>query len=462
MLKKMLLSSLCLPILIACGGGSDNLSPESSTSTPTGNTNTDNSSQSGNTTPNALVYRVIDGYLAHVDVCVIRTAGAQCEPLGTTDEQGAIQLPADTKGQLVARVVAGQAKDMDSAGYVPFSFEMTAEINANSNPVITPFTTLDVLDKSKTIADIATELNLPLALISGDYVNSEASEQKSVHALARAITKQLQSTLNDNDVLQLNSQAQDLNNFIRNTLLNDGTDLDDIDLDFDDGTIVRRNRVTSLKSFLEQGPLNIVSMETNAFSREGIRQVTFDGNQVSLNGFSSDYRIDGDYLVSTDNGTEVRDRFIYVSEALSLSYPLSQGDLTIITPHYIGRGNSIFRESKSWQKSDFVGHTHYLIFDDAPGYEANSDPTMVKMTFSDDTVLLEEPDQVQTVTWKFINNEWESNTYLELYLGERILTLSEVFHDKHVSVVSKSGPPQILVSDPHLANDIYSQWRAPN
>jgi hypothetical protein len=60
-----------------------------------------------------------------------------------------------------------------------------------------------------------------------------------------------------------------------------------------------------------------------------------------MNGFTQSYKIEGDELIMTADGTMGTDKFIYVLADLTLSVPLADKDLTVI-PHTMFGGEKYF------------------------------------------------------------------------------------------------------------------------
>ncbi len=209
MIKKTLIALSISSLLSACGGSSADKPETPVAITP-------------DTTPAvAAEFRVIDGYLSNASVCVIAEGARYCVEVGTTDENGLITLPVDiTSGQVVATITAGQTQDADRVGFVGNSYQLVANISAETPNVITPFTTLDVLDTTKSMTDIAAELNLPESLLNSDYVTSDDAHKAHVHALARAVVTELDVDKASNDVAALFTKTSIINDYINESLAN--------------------------------------------------------------------------------------------------------------------------------------------------------------------------------------------------------------------------------------------------
>src|SRR5690606_3038802 len=115
---------------------------------------------------------------------------------GTTNAEGYISLAESDKDYvLIARAVAGQTFDTDKGGTITASFELSAPAGAM---ILNPYTTLAVIE-DKTIDEVASDLNINSALISGDYVKAksgiDADEAKKVHLVARSLALKLEDNI---------------------------------------------------------------------------------------------------------------------------------------------------------------------------------------------------------------------------------------------------------------------------
>ncbi|WP_334019356.1 hypothetical protein [Alteromonas sp. S015] len=453
MFKKFVLSSLCLSVLVACGGGSSdssNMPVDDATSTPPST---------------EKVVTVIDGYLSDASVCGIESGSTQCLELGTTNEQGQVFISGDFEGRLVATIKGGNTKDTDRVGFVPRSYQMIADIIGEEDAVITPFTMLDSLNEEKTLEDLSSYLNLPLSVLEGDYIASDAAESAHVHALARAVTGLFSNEYQDNDIEHLFAVTKNVNNYITTELVNIGVDLNSVNILADENEISHKDRVKSLRSYLEQGTLNISSMNAPFFAREGVREITFGGGTFTLNGYTGNYTIDGDELTTTANGESETDVFLYMSSSLSLSVPVNEKDLTIISPIQLGKHQALFPTDKpaSWEISGLAGKTRYLIFDDARISDSGAQPAFVKLEFGDDTVTLTEAGESKTVPWKMDLADGFSKSVFEITLEERVLQFSEILFDGNIAVLSSNRsitPPTLMLNDEALAKSIYNKWKS--
>jgi len=451
MFKNSVFLSISLCILTACGGSSDNSSSEENKSTE----------PLPSTSPSHVTVKVIDGYLSDADVCVIKENTSECTFIGSTNEQGNIDISKDLKGQLVATITAGKTKDSDSAGFVPRSYQLTANISSDTPTVISPYTTLDVLNNDLNMADIASDLNLPLALLEGDYVASNSIEKSQVHALARAITTQLSANFDNNDTQALYATVTSANQYISTDLINAGVSLDNINVIIKKNSYSYSQKIETLSSFLESQPLEMVSMNTAFFAHEGILGVTFKDNVVTLsNGATSSYTFSDDELVMVNNGKESKDLFLYVSASLSLSVPSSDTDLVIITTNDLGNGHAISTKSQaSWIDSGLIGQTKYLLFDDASVNDHEPDPTLIKLEFAQSTVTLTENGETVTVPWT-MDTQTGLLTLKLRDIYSRDIRYMEVTSDENISILRELSfsAPTLMLSNEELATSLYQRW----
>jgi hypothetical protein len=448
-MKKILVSLTVASMLSACGGSSSGDSvqaPIDSKITPT---------------PIAVEYRVIDGYLSAADVCLIATGEANCESIGKTDENGSISVASDiTAGQIVATVVAGQTKDADGVGFVGRSYQMVATISSDTPNVVTPFTTLVSLDATKSMADIAASLNLPESLLSGDYVASEDVKKSQVHALARGLATLLSGNKDDNDLSNLVEQVAAINEYITTELANNNVDLNTVNFIINGNTVTHNKAITKLSDFLESGDVYVGSINSAFFAMEGVRPASFSNGQMTMNGFTTSYEIDGDKLIMTVDGGKEADRFIYTSADLTLSVPLKEKDLTVMSHNLFGDSVD-FELTNTWDETDFIGKTYYLVFDDASSMDQTPVPVIVSFSFSQSTVKITEGDSSVESPWKIFLGMLNIDM-LEAGVGERNFVFAKSISDNNITLVRdlKDGrAPSLLFKEESLARAVYAKWK---
>lgn len=447
MLRSAVLISVALGVLTACGGSSNtNDAPESKPTPPSPPVS------------NTITISVIDGYLSDADVCVIKENTSDCTFIGTTDEHGKIAIADDLKGQLVATVQAGKSKDSDRVGFVPYSYQMIANISTDTPNVISPYTTLAVLHDALNMDDIAAQLNLPLELITGNYLTSSDEKKSQVHILARAITTMLADDINGNDAQAVYKTTISVNQYIVTDLINQGIPLDNVNVAINNDNYSYSEKFDALEPFLESGPLNIVSMNNSYFASEGIRDLTFHDNVVTLdNSITSSYTISNDELIMTNDGKEGSDLFLYVSSSLSLSVPQLGKDLTIISSKDIGNGHAyVTKTQASWLLSGLAGQTKFLLFDDATISDNEPNPTLVKLQFSQESVTITENGETSIVPWTMD----QFSGMLTLKLGDNNIRYMEINSDENITLLRplRFGSPTLMLSDKALANSLHQRW----
>lgn len=450
-MKKILLKSLITIStlsLVACGGGGSDSSAEN---TPT-HTSPDTS------TPTAIEYRVIDGYLSNANICIIPQVGSTCESVGVTDENGIITIPGvTTAGQIVATIIAGQTQDADGVGFVGRSYQMVADISEDTPNVVTPYTTLDVLDETKSMSDIASYLNLPESVIHGDYVASSVDEKSHVHALARGIATQLATNKDENDIADLYITASAINEYVMSDLANSDVDLDTVNIIVDGEVVTHENAVTDLSVFLENGEVYVSSLNSAFFAMEGVRVATFTNGQVTMNNSTANYKINGDKLIFEINGEKETDQFLYTSSDFSLSVPIADKDLTVMS--HTAFSNEINYDN-TWEVNDFTGKTFYLLFDDAPSIDEAPEPIITKMEFSETTVKITEGIKTIVSPWEIFRG-WLKIDLLEAGVGERNIVFVKSIADENITLIrdlQEGRAPSLLMTEETLAQSIYNNW----
>ena len=446
-MKKTLIALSITSLLTACGG---------------------TSSEESGLNSSATEYRVIDGYLSKANVCLIAEGETNCEDIQQTDENGLITLPAGTEsGQLVATIVAGQTSDADSVGYVGKTYQMIANISDTSQNVITPYTTLDALDSTKSIEDIAADLGLSVDLIKGDYVASNHEDKVKVHAIARALVTQLAEKKDDNDSAKLSTLAAEINEYITTDLENTGTDLSKQNIVIDEnGAISHENAITSLADFLESTELTVQSLNSYRANHEDKGTATFSNGQFTLTNDEnpSSYEIIGNKLTLLSDGETETDQYLYVSNKLSLSVPLENTKDLILT------STSAAINTTAWTKTELTGNTFYFISDDAGTSDSTPVPLIMVMKFNEDSVIISDINEKngygetgdgETVSWNIVEGKLTINTS-EVEATERDLIFSKEISDNNVTMLSDSAKEGVALTsmfkEKSFATSIYKRW----
>ncbi|OAN16912.1 hypothetical protein A3K86_08200 [Photobacterium jeanii] len=426
-----------------------------------------NDSDSNNNTVSGNTIKVIDGYLSQAEVCIDRNNNQSCdtgEALSTlTNAKGEITIPeADAKHPIIARAIAGKTTDSDKAGALGNSYELIAEAGSK---VVTPFTTMAKVQQ-KTLDELATDLNLPSDVISGDYVAMKASEEKAkeAHLLARSVTTELAPSVKDNQAAALATTTQTIQTEINNQV-NAGANLDDITIEVDDsGKASSATIIRSLDAYLKDGDSQFTSMNQYYALKEGIFKVKVSGDgELTVTNKSgatdtTQYSTDGNALVLTDGKNTERDTFIYITEDLSLSVT-DQSDLTLWT-----KGS--LTTSKTLTKAHFDGKTWYYLSDDAPKDSSKAQPMVAKMVFGQDKVTITEPygkspTDAMELPWEIKNDK----LIVDFPEGEADFNVTLYLEDTNMMAVynystTRMGVYDLLIKDKTMADTLYTTWKS--
>jgi hypothetical protein len=320
-------------IQITINAGNSNMFPKSTLALAlvvalTACDSSSDSDSSGSNSASATTYTVIDGYLSDADVCVIDPDDADeiCIEIGSTDENGQIEISSDYDGYtVVADVVAGLAQDSDDIGYVTHSYEMRS---AEGSTVVTPYTTIAALNDDYDLVDIAATLDdVTEDDISGDYTSNTRA-----HLIAQLLADHLETDTSSDDTAELLTIAE-----AASTYLNNYTDtaILDIELNYneDDG-ITASTSIGTLTDYLsvdsDESSSDFYSLSLNGefFDDEGVFSMAHDadGSTATLTTFDEAYT--GSYSIddATDSVTYTfddpftfTDTYIYESNEFSLA-----------------------------------------------------------------------------------------------------------------------------------------------
>lgn len=229
MLKKSLLAVALAAILTGCGSSFASRNAAGADTT-------------------ATTYTVIDGYLSAAEVYVLSPADNLETLIGETDANGQIQIPAEYKDStVIAKIIAGQTIDSDSAGFVTKSYEMRGTANST---VVTPFTTLAYMNQIS-LKDLALVLQLDEADVGGDYVNTPDGK---AYLVARTLAAQLDADSSNDaaDVDALQTLASDAVSYINSFLPVMGDNLNNVELNLDttDNSLSYQLSVASVNDFI--------------------------------------------------------------------------------------------------------------------------------------------------------------------------------------------------------------------
>jgi hypothetical protein len=424
MFKKSILSLAFITTITACGSSSDD-SEKAETLPPVATSST---------------FTVIDGYLSNASVCVMPAAGGDCTAIGKTDAEGKIEIEAKYDGYtVVASVIAGETTDSDKAGFVGHSYEMRS---AEDSSVITPYTTLAALDDTKSLADIASELNLTPAVVAGDYI---AQNDAKAHLIARTLANRLDANYGEADSTALLETAMMVSTYIDTDLANTDEDFSNVVINVgEDNKLTYKDRIASIADFLEDAdqttPRHMASLNESWFKEEGVTSVSFVEGNVYINGsLLGSYTIEADALVIKGDGS---DEFIYLSDEFALTVP-NQGDMNVIAMADLATAKTDFTQKA------IEGSSWYYVADDSGHYKV--DIMNASFHFNTDTVTA------------FLDGK-ETDYDYSIENGEIVIPSIDVEfkyitgNEEAVVIDDGFGKIALLVADKNLANSIVAKW----
>lgn len=355
--------------LTGCGGGSDS------------------NSGNGNTAPTEstqAVIKAIDGYLVDAEVYIDRNkdgvadSGEKLSSL--TNAKGEVTISAaDTQFPVIVRAIAGKTYDTDKGGRLTQTVEMTAAAGSN---VVTPFTTLAAIE-NLSLPELAAKLNLPEAVIAGDYVASKANadvaqEAKKAHAVARSLSLELGNTISESqgDSSKLLTKSSEIITVV-DTAVNNGDELDDVLITFDDsGAANKAEMPPTVKEHFTGNTFSSISTNEAYFKKEGLVTATFTDTEV--HGLDDSGKVIGEWPITyTSNGfksSDGLDEVIYMSDAFTLVVT-ADNDMIFYTETNIDNGYT----AQAATEAMFKGKTLYHLWDDSTGSKAR--PTFVTLKF---------------------------------------------------------------------------------
>jgi len=443
--KKTLLAVSLAGIITGCGGSD-------------GDTGSNTS---------ALKAQIIDGYLVNAEVYVDRNGNKvadEDEKLeGTTNGEGYINLAESDKDYvLIARAVAGQTFDTDKGGTITASFELAAPAGAM---VLNPYTTLAVIE-DKTIDEVATELNINSALISGDYVKAksgnDADEAKKAHLVARSLALKLEDNITQSasNVSTIKTELANIQSHV-DSEVNKGTDLDGIIIK--DGNVADAPKVA--RELLVGNTYDSIPTNSSYFADEGVLQVTFSADKVSWlddNGapagtMSIEYTYSG---YQTDDGHE---EILFVADDFYLSVT-PQNDMTLMASNTLGINENSYPQDTNIATADFTGKTLYHFWDDSTTFLAQ--PSLSKFAFNNDgTVTVSERNirggwvEHAVVKWEVVNAQLIMDVPQE---ADKQFTwsFSTLQHDGLRIAYDDRRIPLFFTENEDLAASLYLKWVA--
>lgn len=459
MLNKTVLALAVTVLLSACGGGGSSTNEPVQKPTPT-------------PTPTSKTITVIDGYLSNAAVCIDRNKNGQCdtgEQLSTTtDASGKITIDkADFAYPVIAQVIAGQTQDSDTPGYLSHSYEMIAGAGEET---ITPFTTLAKIHKMDMSA-LAASLNLPLDAFTGDYVAKKTSNNDSAkaHLFARAITQQFSENLSDADANELLTMSGKLTAEIAK-LVNEGKDLDSVDLDFDsDGKVKRKDKYQGLTKYLESGKFWVSTLNNNDYLLQTANFADGKMNGSLFGATDKPYEIAGKSLTFTDSNTSMD--FFYVTPEFALSFS-SINHLPLIW----SKQDFVSGVEADVKASDLIGKRWYHIRD-IIDVDQHAQLQLAELHFKDTQTVSVKPykEEAFDASWTFTEGthsngatkqtiaiSFTNNAQHDSLNREAALTLVTQLQSKGVILVDNTSSQlksdNLLIKSKKFAYFIYEEW----
>jgi len=352
----------------------------------TGCGGSDSNSSNGNTAPvenTQAVIKAIDGYLVDAEVYIDRNKNGVADSgekiSSLTNAKGEVTISAaDTKFPVIVRAIAGKTYDTDKGGRLTQTIEMTAAAGSN---VVTPFTTLAAIE-NLSLPELAAKLNLPEAVIAGDYVASKsdtdvAQEAKKAHAVARSLTLELGNTIsesqNDSELLTKSNKIIT----VVDTAVNNGDELDEVLISFDDsGTPNKIPMPPTVKEHFSGNTFYSISTNEDYFKHEGLNIAKFTDTEIHDINFNGEVvgKWPITYTTNGFKGSDGLDEVIYMSDAFTLAVT-ADNDMIFHTQTNIDNGYT----AQAATEAMFKGKTLYHLWDDSTTKKAR--PTFVTLKF---------------------------------------------------------------------------------
>jgi len=265
------------------------------------NENSETVAQEGSQNSEVYSVQAIDGYLVNAEVWAdvdgSHTITDGDIKLGTTGENGKLDnIAASNKNYpIIIKAIAGQTYDTDKAGTLSRNLELIA---GAGDLVVTPFSTYAV-KTSKTLKEVANELNIDLEFISTDYVAKKSSSDTTTtssatkaHLAARSIAGTLTESLDDTDTAGFQAKVVAIKAAVDSAFENaaDKSDLDDLLVELDDNNTASTTEVfgTLKETMLGKGYYGYSTNESY-FADEGSTVIYFNdaANEDGTVGFTT-------------------------------------------------------------------------------------------------------------------------------------------------------------------------------
>ncbi|KJG00385.1 hypothetical protein [Photobacterium angustum] len=443
--------------LSGCNGGSSSTSTSPVDKKPSPDKETPDTSKPDTGT---VTIQAIDGYLANAEICIDRNNNSSCDTdeklTIKTDKNGkAVISKKDSKFNIIVSAKASFTSDSDKSGKLGNDFQYIASASdnvENKTISVTPFTTM-AHAKNTTLEALASELNLPINSIAGDYVAKKESDENAqkVHAIARSITTTLPTTISAIDADKLVKTTADISKIL-DEKINNKEDLNNINIEFDEkGQAVSKAIYTTASYFAVNEEMWTVSLNKAYATQEGIVKAfvytpdhmlmsRYDGKQSTV-----PFTINGDAIVSDGEA----DTFIYMTQDVSLAVPQNDGDLILWSKKDLRQKEAVYAET-------FANKTFFYISDDSTSN--NPDPVMAKMHFSKDKVTIEEAGESMELGWA-IQGE---NLFIDFPDGDNDMNFKIIAKDRNLLITEDSTVKNMFgmfASNEAFARDLLTKWK---
>ncbi|ENX3947540.1 hypothetical protein ACFO1C_002884 [Photobacterium damselae] len=424
--------------------------------------NNDSSSTTTASDNNAITIKAIDGYLENAEVCIDRNNNNACDTneklTVKTDKNGEAKISKeDAKFNIIVSAKASVTSDSDKSGKLgnDFQYIVSASDNTENKTIsVTPFTTM-AHTKDITLEALASELNLPLDTIAGDYVAQKENDENAqkVHAIARSITTTLPTTIAAIDADKLVQTTADISKIL-DEKINNKEDLNNINIEFDEkGQAVSKEIYTTESYFAANEEMWAVSLNKAFATEEGIDHAkVISANTLEMTRYNTgetstgEFTINGDTFVSDGEA----DTFIYMTHDVSLAVPQNDGDLILWSKKDLRNNEKVYGET-------FANKTFFYIADDSTSH--NPDPMMAKMHFNADKVTIEEAGESMELSWA-IQGE---NLFIDFPEGDNDMNFKIIAKDRNLLITEDSTVKNMFgmfVANEALAKDLLTKWKA--
>lgn len=453
------------------------------------NENSETVAQEGSQNSEVYSVQAIDGYLVNAEVWAdvdgSHTITDGDIKLGTTGENGKLDnIAASNKNYpIIIKAIAGQTYDTDKVGTLSRNLELIA---GAGDLVVTPFSTYAV-KTSKTLKEVAKELNIDLEFISTDYVAKKSSSDTTTtnsatkaHLAARSIAGTLTESLDDTDKAGFQAKVLAIKAAVDSAFENaaDKSDLDDLLVELDDNNTASTTKVfgTLKETMLGKGYYGYNTNESY-FTDEGSTIIYFNdaANEDGTVGFTINIRnvmeegvatfsSDG-YSIQEDGNTSKETIIYYGKDEVAqkaadedadefLLQVTNDGDMFYFITNHTPAASD-FDKTR-----DITNQTYYVLFDGST--TTSVDVTMAEMVFGEDnTVKLTEGGASKTHTWDIVDgalvvddvNDNGSAWSIKLIAGNDDMNIVVETSDNGVP-----GLPYVMVKNKIFATSLFNRW----